>query len=160
MLVDLHVPSYKRFAVIVLGVYAAYHVLMPLRHWTIQDNVLWTEEGHRLSWRMMLRSKSGIATYRIEDKATKERTVVKLNEHLSRKQKHLASTKPDVIWQFSQYLKDYYAKEGKDVAVYVDCKISVNGRGYQRLIDPEVDIASEEWSIFRHADWILPSKLD
>lgn len=157
---EIIVPSYKRFAVVVLGVYAAYHVLMPLRHWTIQDNVLWTEEGHRLSWRMMLRSKNGIATYRIEDKATKERTVVKLNEHLSRKQKHLASTKPDVIWQFSQYLKDYYAKEGKDVAVYVDCKISVNGRGYQRLIDPEVDIASEEWQIFRHADWILPSKLD
>ncbi|WP_316930169.1 HTTM domain-containing protein [Leeuwenhoekiella sp. MAR_2009_132] len=32
---------------------------LPLRHWIIKDDVLWTEEGHRLSWRMMLRSKGG-----------------------------------------------------------------------------------------------------
>lgn len=156
----VEIPNTKPILVSTLTLYALYHILMPLRHWMIQDNVLWTEEGHRLSWRMMLRSKSGFATYRVEDKATKEVQVVKLADHLSEKQQRLAATKPDVIWQFSQYLKDYYAKEGKDVAVYVDCKVSVNGRGYQRLIDPEVDMASAEWPIFKHANWILPSKLD
>ncbi|NQX85822.1 MAG: HTTM domain-containing protein [Flavobacteriaceae bacterium] len=157
---EIIIPKRKALVVVIISVYAIYNVLMPLRHWVIQDNVLWTEEGHRLSWRMMLRSKKGLVTYHIEDKDTKERTVIHLGEHLSRKQKHLAATKPDVIWQFSKYLKAHYAKAGKDVAVYVNCRVSVNGRPYQRLIDSEVDIASEEWPIFKHASWILPSKLD
>ena len=38
------------------------------------------------------------------------------------------------------------------------CYVSVNGKRSKQLIDPKVDLASEEWKHFKHHDWILPSK--
>ena len=44
----------------VWGCYFLLQLILPLRHHIIKDDVLWTEEGHRLSWRMMLRSRGGV----------------------------------------------------------------------------------------------------
>lgn len=145
----------------VIGIYVIWQVLMPLRHWVIKDNVLWTEEGHRMSWRMMLRSKSGMASYKVVDKATGNDIKVNLRDYLTNKQVGHVSTKPDFIWQFAQYLKNKFKEENNiDVAVYADCKIRVNGRAFQPLIDTSIDLASVKWNAFKHHDWILPSKLD
>src|SRR5690606_9254244 len=45
--------------------YLILQILLPIRHWFIKGDVLWTEEGHRLSWRMMLRSRSGEAFFKV-----------------------------------------------------------------------------------------------
>ncbi|MFO8147007.1 MAG: HTTM domain-containing protein, partial [Gillisia sp.] len=82
------------------------------------------------------------------------------SNYLSRKQFRAVYSKPDMIWQLSQRLKRDFAKQGKDVQVFVDSKVSVNGRPFRRFIDPKVDIAAEKWQHFKHHDWILPSKLD
>ena len=133
---------------------------LPLRHWFIKDDVLWTEEAHRLSWRMMLRSKYGIAHYTIIDKETNEKTMVKLDDYLTKKQIGIASSKPDVIWQFAQRLKQKFETDGNAVEIYVDCRISVNGKPLKLLIDPKIDLASVKWDAFNHNDWILPSNED
>ncbi len=157
---DIVYARYKSPYKALFLVYFIVQILLPLRQHVITDNVLWTEEGHRMSWRMMLRSKSGSATYTVENKATGKRTIVNKRKYLSKKQRRLASTKPDVIWQFAQYLKQEYKKQGQDVAVYVNCKVSVNSRPYKTLIKPDVDLASVPWDVFKHSSWILPSKLD
>lgn len=153
-------PSYNQVLVVVFGLYFLIQIGLPLRHWFIKDDVLWTEEAHRLSWRMMLRSKYGTAKYTIVDKDTNQKTIVKLDDYLTKKQIGKASSKPDVIWQFAQRLKSEFKKEGKNIAVYVDCKISVNHKPLKPLIDPTVDLASANWKAFKHNDWILPSNLD
>lgn len=154
-------PKGSSLVKIALITYVVWQVFMPLRHWVIKDNVLWTEEGHRMSWRMMLRYKSGIAQYTVVDSVSNEEIRIKLEDYLTKKQIAHASTKPDFIWQFAQRLKqEYYIEKGLDVAVYVDCKISVNGRPFQPLIDSTVDLGKVKWDAFRHHNWILPSKLD
>jgi hypothetical protein len=157
---EMEVPDYKRPLVTFLAVWFVVQISLPLRHWFFQDNVLWTEEGHRLSWRMMLRSKSGRTTFKVVDKATGETTTIDNSKYLSRKQMRSIGTKPDIIWQFAQRLEKEYALHGKEVEVYVNSRVSVNGRPYQRFIDPNVDLAAEEWKHFSHNDWILPSSLD
>lgn len=157
---DIIIPNTSRLGITVFVIYFVIHILLPLRHWVIKDDVLWTEEGHRLSWRMMLRVKSGYANYKVVNKETGQTIPVKLSDFLTRKQINIASTKPDVIWQFSQYLKSKFKEEGQDVEVYVDCFIKVNGRPFQQLINPEIDLASVKWDAFKHSDWILPSKQD
>jgi len=157
---EIIVPNYKKPVIVIFSIYFIIQIGLPLRQHFIEDNVLWTEEAHRLSWRMMLRTKSGRATYYIKNKETGKKTRVKLSNYLSKKQRQLVSSKPDVIWQFAQHLKKEYKTKGEDVAVYVDCKIKVNGRPYKKLIDPKVDIANVEWQIFKHNDWILPSNQD
>ncbi len=136
--------------------YFVIQILLPLRHWTFKDDVLWTEEGHRLSWRMMLRSKSGMATYEVVDKETGNRRRYPIDSLLSKKQSRSVRTKPDMIWQLCQRIKEAEAKNGRDVAVFVDARVRINGGSLNQLIDPTVDLANEPWKHFEHHDWILP----
>jgi uncharacterized membrane protein YphA (DoxX/SURF4 family) len=156
---EIITPKYATIWISVFSVYFAFQFLLPLRHHLIEDNVLWTEEGHRMSWRMMLRTKSGRTTYNVVDKATNEVIKINLNDYLTKKQQRGATTKPDFIWQFSQRLKQEYAKQGRDVQVFVWAYVSVNGRPFKPLVNPEIDIASVPWSHFKYSDWLLPSDL-
>ncbi|MEM6515696.1 MAG: HTTM domain-containing protein [Bacteroidota bacterium] len=157
---EIHAPKYAPVFMSAFVIYFIIQILLPIRHHFIPDNVLWTEEGHRLSWRMMLRSKSGNTSYRVVDKATGKVIPIKLTDYLSKKQVRSASTKPDFMWQFAQKLKSIYAEKGMDIEVYVRAYVKVNGRKSERLIDPKVDLASVEWDSFKHHDWILPSNLE
>ncbi|WP_299884823.1 HTTM domain-containing protein [uncultured Lacinutrix sp.] len=152
------VPKYKPVLITLASIYFVIQIALPLRHHFIEDNVLWTEEGHRMSWRMMLRSKTSTTTYKIVDKESKKEIRVNLKHYLSKKQIRLASSKPDVIWQFAQRLKKEYKEKGKDISIYVNAYVSVNGKPHRQLINPEVDMANAKWNIFKHNDWILPSK--
>ncbi|MFB9056673.1 HTTM domain-containing protein [Mariniflexile ostreae] len=157
---EVKVPKVGTALLVLFSIYFSIQIALPLRHYFIQEDVLWTEEGHRLSWRMMLRSKSGYTRYTVVDKATNERVLINLNDFLTKKQSRLASTKPDVMWQFSQYLKKHFKSQGQEVAVYVDSKVGVNGKPLQPFIDPEIDLAHEKWDFFKHSTWILPYKTD
>lgn len=157
---EVVVPNYKKALVIFLSAWFVIQISLPLRHWFFQDNVLWTEEGHRLSWRMMLRSRSGQTEFWVVDKSSRDTTRINKREYLSSKQVRAVSSKPDMMWQFAQHLREEYNKQGKHIEVFVDSKVSVNGRPYKRFIDPGVDLASEKWKHFSHHEWILPSSLD
>ena len=153
-------PGYAPVFKTIFVIYFIVQIALPLRHHCIEGDVLWTEEGHRMSWRMMLRTKSATTTYTVIDKATNKSTLINFDDYLSKKQRKPASSKPDVIWQFAQHLKKEYAKKGMDVEVYVRAFVSVNGKPRQQLINPKVDLASVKWNPFKHQEWILPSKLD
>ena len=155
---EIVIPKLKTLLIIGFSIYFIIQIGLPLRHHFIEDNVLRTEEGHRLSWRMMLRIKSGQTSYWIENKDSRKRTHIDLNKYLSTKQKRSASTKPDVMWQFAQRLKQDFKNKGQDVAVYINCKVSINGKPYKTLINPDIDIANVEWDVFNHSNWILPLK--
>lgn len=155
---NIIVPNHAKWFRALFILYFMIQIALPLRHHFITDDVLWTEEGHRLSWRMMLRTKNGIASFRVVDKKTGKVTMVNLEDYLTKKQRRSVKTKPDVIWQFAQRLKQEYAQKDQDVAVYASVFVSVNGRPKKQLIDPEVDLASVKWNPFKHSDWILPSK--
>ncbi|MDA7558563.1 HTTM domain-containing protein [Flavobacteriaceae bacterium] len=157
---ELVIPKYKSPTIFVLSLFFLIQIGLPLRHWFIKDNVLWTEEAHRLSWRMMLRSKYGVARYTVVDKKTQEKIIIKLDDYLTKKQKNLASSRPDIIWQFAQYLKNEFSLKDRDIAVYVDCRISVNGRPLKAFIDNTIDLASVQWEPLKHNTWILPSNQD
>ena len=139
----------------VLAAYFLIQLLLPLRHHLIAGDVGFTEEGHRLSWRMMLRSKSGYLRMYTEERGTSERRRVDLKKYLSPDQRASIPGQPDMIWQLAQRLKKEYLDDGRDVAVYANAKISLNGHARKQLINPEVDLTSVSWDTFKHSDWIL-----
>ena len=138
------------------GLYLALQLALPLRHHFIEGDVLWTEEGHRMSWRMMLRTRQGDLRFRAEDRKTGANEVIKLDDYLTPDQKQKVMAYPDFIWQFAQHLKKKYAAEGKDVAVYAQGRLRINNRPFYPFIDSTVDLASEPWDPYRHHRWILP----
>lgn len=128
---------------------------LPVRHHFIKGDVLWTEEGHRLSWRMMLRQKQGYATYKVIDKKTNAVLFYDPSQHLTQKQLGFISAKPDGIWQMCRHIKKEFAAQGKEVAVYVNAMVSVNGEPFRSFVNPEVDISGADWNYFGHSDWII-----
>ncbi len=151
------IPKTKNMILSVLGIYFLVQIALPLRHHFFKDDVLWTEEGHRLSWRMMLRSRGGNITYKVVNPKTKDTIKIDLDKYLTKKQRRRVTCYPDFIWQFAQHLKKEYAKKGESIQVFVDNKVRVNQGSYKQFIDPKVDLANVPWKHFAHNDWILPS---
>ncbi len=155
---EVRIPAFKNVIVASLCLYFLIQFLLPLRHWIIKDDVLWTEEGHRLSWRMMLRAKAGTQTFTVVDKDTGISERINKSDFLTAKQIRSLNTKPDFIWQFSQHLKKHYAQQGKEIHVFVKGAVSVNGKPRQALVNDTIDLAAVKWEHFKHSDWLLPSK--
>jgi len=157
---QLQVPANKSVLFFGLGTYFLIQLLLPIRHHFIKDDVLWTEEGHRLSWRMMLRSRTGNIQFNVVNNETGKSQIVKLENHLTKKQMRKIAAYPDFIWQFAQYVKQEFATNGDNVSIYAqNSKVSINGRPYKAFIDPKVDLANEKWDHFGHHKWIFPSDI-
>ncbi len=132
------------------------HVLLPLRNYAFGSDVNWTEEGHRYSWRMMLRSKQGMGYYRVVDPAGGREEAVHPLDSLGQKQYLKMVTHPDMILQYAHHLRDVRAAAGHPVKIYGEFRVRLNGRRIQRYIDPEVDLAQTEWHWLSAKPWILP----
>jgi len=142
----------KRILYFLMIPYLIIQIALPLRHHFIEGDVLWTEEGHRLSWRMMLRERNGYITIKIKDTISGEESIYNYRKNLTDKQAQNLATKPDFIWQYCQRIKEEY--KGKPIAIYIDCKNSINRKEYKTLIDPKFDMAKAKWSHFKHNEWI------
>ena len=143
----------KKIVYFLIIPYLIIQLLLPLRHHFIEGDVLWTEEGHRLSWRMMLRERNGFIHIRIKDLKTGEESLYDYRKNLTDKQIQNLATKPDFIWQYCQYIKKEF--KGKDIAIFINCKNSINRKEYKTLIDPKFDMAKAKWDYFMHNEWLL-----
>lgn len=150
-------PKLKKVIYTLWMVYFLFQIGMPLRHHFITDAVVWTEEGHRLSWRMMLRTRGGTINFTTVNKKTKEKKQINLADYLTSKQQRKVSSYPDFIWQFAQHLKQEALAKNEEISVFVRSSVSINGKAFAPFIDPTVDLAKEEWHHFKHHSWILPS---
>ena len=140
-----------------LVLYFAWQMYLPLRHHFYYGDVLWTEEGHRMAWRMMLRSRWGTVTFRVVDPVSGASWEAAPADYLTAKQLRKLAAHPDFIWQFSQRLEKEWRQQGySDVAVYATARASVNGSPLGALTDPSVDLTQVKWTPFQHAEWVIP----
>lgn len=139
-----------------LAIWLFVQVALPFRHLAIPGNVHWTEEGHRWAWHMKLRSKVGHGTFTVINKTTGESKILNQSAYLTTRQIAKMSGNPYMIWQFCQMVKDDHARYGYDVAIYANVIASLNGRSYQQLIDPTVDMAAIDGPLIPPNDFVLP----
>ena len=132
------------------------HCYLPLRHHLFASDVAWSEEGHRYSWRMMLRSKQGNGHFVVVDRATGAEQIVYPNRDLQPRQYRKMVTHPDMILQYAHHLRDEAAREGRDVAVYGRFRVRLNGRVRHTYIDPNTDLARTRWNWWGAKPWVLP----
>lgn len=130
-------------------------LLLPLRYMLYKDELFWTEQGYRFSWRVMLMEKAGYAQFTVKDQ-TGRFTVVNNNDFLTVLQEKMMSTQPDMILQYAHILKDHYKKLGfRAPEVYVDSYVALNGRRGKVMVEPDTNLALEKES-FQPKTWILP----
>ena len=144
---------------IVVGLFALFfgiQILFPWRYALYPDELFWTEEGFRFSWRVMLMEKSGYAQFKIVDKESGRWFYVDNTDFLTSFQEKQMSFQPDFIIEYAHFLQDHFEKSGhKNIAIYVESYVALNGRLSQPYIDPKVDLTQVHDS-FEHKSWILP----
>lgn len=152
--------AFEKMAALFFIAYFAIQVYLPLRHWLYDGNVHWTEEGHRLSWQMMTRSKWGGGYFIVKDFKTGRRFNEQPNDRLLPHQARSMPKRPDMIWQYAKYLEKIYNEKGYDsIAVYARTRISLNGRPQQPLIDPDFDLTQvKKWPRYESKSWVTRLK--
>ncbi|MFO0658209.1 MAG: HTTM domain-containing protein [Polyangiaceae bacterium] len=135
--------------------YVLFQALFPLRSLLYPGNVNWTEEGFRFSWKVMLIEKSGSVQFKVREPDGRA-WVVEPRELFTPFQVKMLSTQPDMILQAAHFVAaDARAHGHQDVEVRADALVSFNGRPAQRIIDPNVDLAHQNDTIFARP-WVLP----
>lgn len=148
-------PSWPRVIAGVLALHFTLQLVLPLRFALYPDNLFWTEEGYRFSWRVMLMEKAGYTAFRVRDLPTNRSWEVANYEYLTPTQEKMMATQPDMILQFAHYLDREYEKQGlRDVVITADSYVTMNGRRSRRFIDPAVDLTRVERSL-KHKNWVL-----
>ena len=138
-----------------LAVFLAAQVAVSLRHLAYPVNVLWTEEGYRFSWRVLLTEKRGLVSYRVYGGQTGEEWLVFPDEYLTPLQVERMSHQPSLILATAHIIRDDFAARGyDDVEVRADAFVAFNGRPASRLIDPDVDLARVRQG-FVPKPWVL-----
>lgn len=211
----------RRVTVALLGIYFAVQLLVPLRHVLYPGYTLWTMEGHRFAWRMLLGVKRTEVTFVVtaedgdrfwvvdpkqflppeevalmntsprlteqyaatlreewrkngfdrviirrepvptlfrvtEPKTGQAWTLSPVELGLPPTQADNMSGTPDMILQFAHWIARRMAELGHDtVEVRADGYVSLHGRPYQRLVDPDVDLAAQPRTL-GPASWIVP----
>jgi hypothetical protein len=141
---------------VLLSSFLLLQLAFPFRYLVYPNELFWTEEGFRFSWRVMLMEKAGYAEFKVTDAITKKTIYVDNNEFLTRFQQKQMSFQPDFIIQYAHHLHDYYQKQGfNNPIVTVDSYVALNGRLSQRYVDPTINLA-QEYDTFQYKNWILP----
>ncbi len=150
-----HTPANGKILKGLFTVFFVVQIALPFRYLFYPDELFWTEEGYRFSWRVMLMEKSGHAEFVVKD-ATGKITAIDNREFLTPLQEKMVATQPDMLLQYAHILRDHFSKQGwQSPQVFVDSYVVLNGRLGRPLVDPLTDLALQEDS-FQHKTWILP----
>ncbi len=155
-LIDFHYLPRKALAVFFAGHFLI-QVVLPFRHHFMYPcDAVWTEEGYRFSWWVMLVEKEGQATFYVKDRYSNRRWEVTNAEYLMPYQEKRMSVRPDLILQFAHHLAAHYSQKFNldNPIVTADVYVAMNGRPSRRLVDPEVNLVNKHRGLF-HYDWIF-----
>lgn len=146
----------KKNILTLFAIFFAIQLLFPFRYLAYPGELFWTEEGYRFSWRVMLMEKMGYTTFKVVNGKTGASFYVKNADFLTPFQEKQMAFQPDFILEYAHYLGDHFTKQGhKNVQIFADSYVALNGRLSKRYIDPKIDLYQEIES-FKHKRWILP----
>jgi vitamin K-dependent gamma-carboxylase len=140
----------------VLAVWFTVQFVVPLRQAFFPNNVGWTGDGHRFSWRMRIYSRDTTGFFLVVA-ATGEEWRVSARNYLTPRQASAVLSRTDLIHDFARVIEaDFAARGHGDVAVYAHIMKSLNGRPAQPYIDESVDLTSVPYNWFGPDPWVLP----
>lgn len=150
-----HFESWKtRF----LLVFIIFQMLIPLRHLAFGVyNPAWRQEFMRYAWRVMLVEHEGFAQFYVHAKEDDRVWEVDNKDYLTEYQIKRMSVQPEHMRQFAHYLAITYQDEyelEKLPEVKVNSVVVYNGGLSKRLIDPQIDLASQK-SCWCKQHWVL-----
>ncbi|MBS9774327.1 MAG: HTTM domain-containing protein [Tenacibaculum sp.] len=140
----------------ILIVFFTIQLFLPWRYLLYPDELFWTEEGYRFSWRVMLIEKAGYAEFKVVDKDTGKQFYIDNKDYLTTTQEKQMSFQSDFILEYAHYLGDIYKEKGiRNPQVFVDNYVTLNGRLSTQFVKPDVDLYQQKEG-FKHKEWLIP----
>ena len=153
-------PFINQLSLFFVCVFLFIQVIFPLRNKFYPGELLWTEQGYRFSWRVMLVEKTGYTTLKVVDQTNGKHVLIDNTDYLTKFQEKQMSFQSDFILEYAHYIGDIYKKKGfKDIAVYAESYVTINGRPSQLYIDPKINLYNKNRSL-KNKEWIMPFKYD
>ena len=145
----------KKLLLTFLALYVFFQLVLPFRCLLYPDQLFWTEQGYRFSWRVMLMEKAGTAFFYVTDSKTGNRGEVDNSQFLTATQEKMMATQPDLILQYAHIIKREVESRGlEDPIINAEVYVTLNGARSKLFIDPKINLAVVDDS-FEHKGWIL-----
>tara|TARA_B110000003_G_scaffold276291_1_gene321989 strand:- start:13109 stop:14470 length:1362 start_codon:yes stop_codon:yes gene_type:complete len=149
---------YSKLITSIVIIFLIIQLIFPFRFVIYPGNLFWNEEGYRFSWRVMLMEKMGYTSFKIVDGISNKYFYVDNKDFLTPFQEKQMSFQPDFIIEYAHFLGNHFTLQGhKNIEVYADSFVALNGRRSKRFIDPKVNLMNEKRSL-KHYSWIIPFK--
>lgn len=151
---------FRNAGLIMIVFFLLFQLLFPLRSKLYPGELLWTEQGYRFSWRVMLIEKTGYTTFKVVDQNNGNFVRIVNSDYLTNFQEKQMSFQPDMIHEFAHFIGDLYKEKGySNIAVYAESYVTLNGRPSKQFIDPNFNLYKENISL-KNKEWIIPSNYD
>ena len=141
---------------VILIVFFVFQLLFPFRYLLLPHDKDWTGIGQRFSWRMKIQTRP-VSQYEVRVVNTENGTEapVQVNTFINTMQMRVMSQDPVMLWQFGQFLKEEAARKGIPQAeVHAAIRVSMNGTREQYIVDPDLDIAAQDFDPLAYNEWI------
>lgn len=153
----------------VLGIVLLFQLIHPFRHFLYRDHVDWTYVAKAFSWRMMAFARDGHAEFYFVDHD--RRMVTRILEPGLDPSKNIPRNIPPYrVYrdygvlknplcqaEYAHYLRRELESQGiTNFEIRVLSVGSMNGRPYQFIIDPELDLSNVEVPFWKTPEWIIP----
>lgn len=131
----------------IIMLFFTFQFLFPLRSKFYTNDIFWTEQGYRFSWRVMLVEKTGWVNYKLIDK---ENNIIKnidpIYELIDVQVKQMAF-QPDMIIQYAKHLAEiHYKNYGTMPEVYVNSYVSINGSGSKKYFKSDINLVKADYN--------------
>jgi HTTM domain/Vitamin K-dependent gamma-carboxylase, lumenal domain len=147
--------------VVALLAWFAVQIYLPLRQGLFRNNVAWTDDGHKFSWRMRIFDRDARGYFFVRDPKTGETWEAEPKDILSPRSAARVMTRAELVHGFAQKIEEMMRERGhEDVEVYAHIEKSLNGRAFQTFIDPEVDLTEVPFNYFGPDPWVVPLTTD
>ena len=134
--------EWGRGAAALTVVWLVVQLSLPLRHFIMAGDAVWTGEGYRFAWNVLAVEKAGSVSFRVTDVAAGTTWIDDATDLYSPTQLRVAASEPDLILQIAHAVAAAWQTSGQAIEVRADAFVSINGRREQRLLDPAVDLAA------------------
>lgn len=134
-------PKSYKFYKLFFTFFIVFQLVFPFRYLLYSNDLFWSEQGYRFSWRVMLMEKAGYATFYVYPYGDERRIVINNSDYLTPQQEKMMSTQPDFIIQYAHFLGNKYTFANRiQPKVTADVFVSINGKGSRRFVKKEVDL--------------------
>ena len=145
--------KYSRPFVIAVVIYMLAQIALPLRPYLLNhSHPAWTYRGFNFAWQIMVAEKTGYVEFFVTDQSHSHCARIDTRKYITARQETLMSQDPYLIRSLANHIaSDLRSREGKNHRIEVEAFASLNGRPSQRIIDPNIDLATASGH-----QWILP----